>query len=445
MIDRYTLPEMKAVWSEDTKLRTWLKVELAIVDALAGEGKVPRDAAMRIRKRACYDTGRVAEIEEVIKHDVLAFVESVGESLGSASRYFHMGVTSSDVVDTSLAILLRDATNLVLEELKQLRQVVARLARDHRDTLIAGRTHGMHAEPTTLGLKFAVWYNDLGRAIARIERAGLEVQVGKVSGAVGNYSHLSPRIEEITLRSLGLRPERPATQVVQRDRHADFMSSLAIAASSMERIGLELRNLQRTEIAEMEEPFERGQKGSSSMPHKRNPVTLERICGLARLVRCNAFAAYENVALWHERDISHSSVERVIMPDSTIVVHYMARKLRCVLEGLRIDAQRMSQNLELTKGRVYSQRLMLALMEGGWERTRAYEKVQGLSAEAEAHDRHLREVASKDSEILSLLRKPKIQEIFDPRFYGRYTEQVLRDIGILSGASVGRKNRRKRS
>jgi adenylosuccinate lyase len=444
VIERYTLPEMKEVWSEETKLKTWLEVELAVVSALAREGRIPKSAARAVAKRARYNPRRVSQIEDVIKHDMLAFVEAVGESLGSANRYFHMGVTSSDIVDTALALLLRRATRLVVEELEAVKRSVGNLARRHRHTLVVGRTHGMHAEPTTLGLKFTVWYNDLGRSIARIERAAREVEVGKISGAVGNYSHLSPRTEKIALGSLGLGAERPATQVVQRDRHADYVACLAVAASTMERISLEVRHLQRTEVAEMEEPFERGQKGSSSMPHKRNPITLERICGLARVARANAMAAIEDVALWHERDISHSSVERVILPDTTTMVHYMARNLRRVLEGLRIDAAKMAENLELTKGRIYSQRLMLALAEAGWDRRRAYEKVQRLAGKAEARSRHVREVALEDADVANLLGRKAIVEIFDPHFYGRYTDQILKGAGVLPGARVGRKNRRKR-
>jgi adenylosuccinate lyase len=444
VIERYTLAEMKDVWSEETKLRTWLEVELAVVGALAREGRIPKAAAATIRKRARASVSRVHEIESVIKHDMLAFVEAVGENLGATSRYFHMGVTSSDILDTALALNLRSATTLVVEELGAVKRSVGRLARDHRRTLVVGRTHGVHAEPTTLGLKFAVWYNLLGRAIARLELASREVEVGKVSGAVGNYSHLSPRIEDLALRSLGLKPERPATQVVQRDRHAAYVAALAVAASALEQIALEVRHLQRTEVAEMEEPFERGQKGSSAMPHKRNPITLERICGLARLARTNALAAVENVALWHERDISHSSVERVILPDTTILVHYMARNLKRVLDGLAIDADQMARNLELTAGRIYSQRLMLALAEAGWGRREAYEKVQRLAEAARRTGRHLREVALEDRAVEDLVGRKAIIEIFDPSYYGRYTDQILKQAGILPGAGVGRKNRRKR-
>jgi adenylosuccinate lyase len=434
---------MARIWSEERKLRTWLEVELAIVDALAAEGRIPKAAARRIRKRARFDAAKVARIEEVTRHDVLAFVEAVGESLGPDSRYFHMGVTSSDILDTALALVLRDAARLVVDGLEAVRTAAARLARDHRATLIVGRTHGVHAEPTTLGLKFAVWYNDLGRAIERIRRSAAEVCVGKVSGAVGNYSHLSPRVEDLALGSLGLVPERPATQIVQRDRHAGFLAALALAAASMERIALEIRSLQRTEIAELAEPFASGQKGSSAMPHKRNPIVLERVSGLARLVRGHAVAAMENVALWNERDISHSSVERVILPDATTAVCYMARCLGQVLEGLVVDPARMRRNLDLTKGRIYSQRLMLALMNSGWTRKHSYEKVQRLSAEAEARGLDLAAVAGEDPEIASALGDGGIAEVFDPRFYGRYTDQILRETGILEGARRGRKNTRK--
>ena len=430
MIERYTLAEMAEIWSEEHKLRTWLRVELTIVEALAIEGIVPADSARRISESASLSPNRVREIEGVIDHDVLAFVESVCETLGEDSGYFHMGVTSSDILDTSLALLIVEATRLITDELGQLRQTLGRLAAEHKDTMIVGRTHGMHAEPTSLGLKFGVWFNEIGRAISRIERAGDELRVGKVSGAVGNYSHLSPEIEDTVLGSLGLRPERPATQIVQRDRHASYVSSLALAAGSMERIAVELRNLQRTEIAEAEEPFAPGQKGSSSMPHKRNPITLERICGLARLVRSHAVPAMENIALWHERDISHSSAERVILPDSTILVHYMARSLRNILEGVRLDTARMRHNIDATRGLIYSQRLMLGLIKAGWGRKSAYEKVQQLAETAKSMDRDLSEVVKEDEEIRQIIGSRMLDELFDPHFYIRYAHRILRDTGI---------------
>ena len=430
MIARYTLPEMAEVWSEKRKLDTWLAVELAIVDALAAEGRVPGDAAKRIRERARYDARRMRELEEVTKHDVLSFVETVGESLGADSTYFHMGVTSSDVLDTALALVIKDATQLVVGELTKVRQEAGRLADRHRETLTIGRTHGMHAEPMSLALKFAVWYNDLGRAVARIERARDGVCVGKISGAVGNYSHFPPEIEERALGYLGIGYERPATQVVQRDRHADYLCSLALAACVMEKAAVELRHLQRTEVGESEEPFTRGQKGSSSMPHKRNPITLERVTGLSRLVRANALAAMENVALWHERDISHSSVERVILPDSTIAVHYMPGCLAEILGGLKINSERMLKNTDITRGMVYSQRLMLCLLEAGWERRPAYERVQRLAQEAYAEGRSLKDQASTDMEVVEALGDDGLDAVFDPTYYTKHTDRILRDIGI---------------
>ena len=431
MIERYTLPEMAKIWSEETRLETWLEVEIAVIDALARHGRVPAAAVDRIRQAARVDARRVKEIEAQTRHDVLAFVECVGESIGADSRYFHMGVTSSDILDTSLALLIGQAADLILGRFEALRKAVGALAAEHETTLTVGRTHGMHAEPTSLAMKFAVWYNDLARATARMELAREEVYVGKISGAVGNYSHIPPEVETTALETLGLRPERPATQIVQRDRHAAFLVSLALAAAVMEKIGVELRNLQRTEIAEMEEPFVKGQKGSSSMPHKRNPITLERICGLARLVRANAACAIENIALWHERDISHSSVERVILPDSTTAVHYMACALATVLEGLKIDRARMRQNIDLTRGLVYSQRLMLALMDAGWQRRRAYEKVQQLADSAISGDRDLGAVAGEDDEVTETLGADRIGGIFDPRLYTSHTREILRDIGII--------------
>ena len=433
MIERYSLPEMSELWSEQRKLETWLEVELAIVGALADLAIIPKAAATRISKKARFDIDRFREIERVTKHDVLSFVECVGEVLGPDSRYFHMGITSSDVLDTSLAILIRDAARLVIAELEKVSRALRRLAVEHKDTLTIGRTHGMHAEPTTAGMRFAMWYNDIRRAIGRIETARDEVCVGKVSGAVGTYSHLPPEVEDRALAALDLRPERPATQVVQRDRHACFLCALALAAAVMEKICVDLRSLQRTEIAETQEPFTAGQKGSSSMPHKRNPITLERICGLARLVRAHAGASMENIALWHERDISHSSVERVIIPDSTTAVHYMAHCLERILSGLVVDVARMKANIDLTGGSIYSQRLMLALMEAGWERRDAYERVQSLAHTAADGSTDLKQAAREDPTVMSALGADKIEGIFDPGFYTMQTHWILRGMGILKG------------
>ena len=431
MIERYTLPEMAEIWSEETKLAKWLEVELAVVDALAATKAMPADAARRMRKAARFDVEDVRAREEVTRHDTLSFVECVCESLGDDSRYFHKGLTSSDVVDTALALQIRDATGLVMGELKELRKAVRAQSAAHRDTLMIGRTHGIHAEPITLGLKLAVWYRELGRAVDRIERASQEVYVGKISGSVGTYSHLSPEVEDGALKALGLKPERPATQIVQRDRHAAYLASLALAASTLEKMSVEIRHLQRTEVDEAREPFGAGQKGSSSMPHKRNPITLERVSGLARLIRGYALAALENVALWHERDISQSSVERVIFPDSTALMHYMTRRMRETIENLDVNPDRMRANMDLTRGLIYSQRLMLTLMDAGWERTRAYEKSQQLAKSAVAAAADFRDLAADDREVIDTLGPEKVDEIFDPAFYVRYVDSILKETGII--------------
>jgi adenylosuccinate lyase len=421
---------MAEIWSERRKLDTWLAVELAVVDALAAEGRVPAEAAARIRSNAACNLSRMRDLEEKTKHDVLAFVECVCESLGDDSRYFHMGVTSSDVLDTALALTIREATALVTGELCRVGKTLAGLASRHRATLTVGRTHGMHAEPMSLGIKFAVWYNDVLRTVRGIAHALEGVTVGKISGAVGNYPHFPPEVEERTLGALGVGYERPATQIVQRDRHAAYIASLAVAAGVMEKIAVELRHLQRTEVAEVEEPFAGGQKGSSSMPHKRNPITLERITGLARLLRGNAVAALENIPLWHERDISHSSVERVIIPDSTIAVHYMAWCLRGVLEGLAIDTARMRENLELSRGTIYSQRVMLGLMEAGWDRRRAYERVQKLALATQRGEGTFKEQVLDDREVAGALGAGGVEAVFDPAHFTRHTDRILRELGI---------------
>ncbi len=431
MISRYTYPEMAKLWSHEHKFETWLEVELAIVGCLADSGNIPKDVANQIRAKASFDIDRINEIEARIKHDVLAFVECVGESLGDLSRYFHMGVTSSDIVDTALALTLKQASKIIVTEIEDLKNVVKQLAMKHEQTLIVGRTHGVHAEPTSLGLKLAVWYNALDRSLARLKQATREIAVGKISGSVGNYAHLGPEVELQVTRKLGLGYERPATQIVQRDRHASFIVACALTGAVIENMAVEIRNLQRTEIAEMEEPFGEGQKGSSSMPHKRNPITLERICGLARLLRGYSVCSLENVALWHERDISHSSVERIILPDTTILVHYMAKSMKEILKGLRVRKEKMLSNLNLTKGLIYSQRLMLELMRAGWSRKRAYEKVQDLSKAALEQDRHLKDVSLADREVTQILHEASIEAIFDPSYYLKHVHQVFAELGIV--------------
>lgn len=430
MIERYTLPEMARLWSEQRKFEKWLEVELAIVDGLASIGKIPKEAASEIRAKARFDQSRIAQIECGIKHDLLAFVECVGESLGSLSRYFHMGVTSSDVLDTSLALLIKESCDLISSELDSLSEILKDLARRHCKTLIVGRTHGIHAEPTSLGLKFAIWRNQIVRGNDLVRYACRNASVGKISGSVGNYAHIPPEVEDYVLDKLQLGVERPASQIVQRDRHAQLLCAIAITGGILEQIATDIRNLQRTEIAEMEEPFEKGQKGSSSMPHKRNPITLERICGLSRLLRSYALSAVENIALWHERDISHSSVERVIIPDATTLLHYMTRVMKDVLVRLRIDVSKMRANLDLTRGAIFSQRLMIELLEAGWSRLRAYEKVQEISQRSFSELCDLKTVVLRDKEICAALDKKTIEQIFEPEFYLRFVEGVLRQSGI---------------
>lgn len=376
MIERYTNPEMGRIWTLQHEFEVMLEVEITACEAMAELGQIPVEAAKNIREKAQFNLERVKEIEKVTNHDIIAFLTNVAEYVGEDSKYIHKGLTSSDVKDTALGIMMKKSAELILEDLKNLRDVLKRQAKKYKHTVCIGRTHGIHAEPMTLGLKFALWYDEVCRDIERVEHAKKIVAVGKLSGAVGTYSNIDPRIEEITCKKLGIEPVKLATQVIQRDRHAEYMTTLAIVASTFEKIATELRNLQRTDIREVEEYFQPGQKGSSAMPHKRNPITGERISGMARLVRGNAIAAMEDITLWHERDISHSSVERVILPDSTINVDYCCRKLTNLLDKLLVYPEAMMENLNKTGGLIFSQRIMLAVVSKGVLREDAYKWVQ---------------------------------------------------------------------
>jgi adenylosuccinate lyase len=382
VIPRYTLPEMAAVWAEDSKLRHWLRIEVLACEAWAELGRIPPDDLDRIRTSATVTADRVREIEATTNHDVAAFVQAAAESVGPAGRWIHFGMTSSDLLDTGLALQLREASDLLLSTLERLLAVVRDRALEHRDTVCVGRTHGVHAEPSTFGHKLAVWAFELARDRDRLRRAREVVAVGKVSGVVGTYGAVDPFVEEHVCRELGLHPAEAATQVIQRDRHAEFMSALAITAATLEKMAVEIRHLARTEVREVEEPFGTGQKGSSAMPHKRNPILSERITGLSRVIRSNVQAALEDVALWHERDISHSSVERVILPDSTIALHYLLHLAVHVVEHLRVFPDRMRANLEAGGGLAYSQQVLLALIERGMSREDAYRVVQEAAAAA---------------------------------------------------------------
>ncbi len=415
MIPRYTLPEMAEVWSEEAKLRHWVRVEVLACEAWAELGRIPPEDLESIRAVRRVDPARVQEIEKATKHDVAAFVQAFAEAVGPAGRWVHFGMTSSDLLDTTLALQLREAADLVLAKLEQLLGVVKSRALEHRDTSCVGRTHGVHAEPTTFGHKLAVWAFELARDRERLLRARETVSVGKVSGAVGTYSAVDPAVEEHVCGELGLRPGEATTQIVQRDRHAEYLSALAVAGATLEKIALEIRHLARTEVREVEEPFEVGQKGSSAMPHKRNPILCERIAGLARLLRSNLQAGLENVALWHERDISHSSVERVIFPDSTIVLDYMLHITTFVIEELRVFPERMRSNLESGGGLVYSQQVLLALVDRGMSREDAYRFVQGSAAAAWDEGKDFREELLSREKVRALLSDRDIDELFRPR------------------------------
>jgi len=433
VIARYSRPEMAALFDDEARYQTWLEVEIAVVQVMERRGGVPSGTAARIRAAARVDPARIDMLEATLRHDVIAFLTQVGETVGADARHVHVGMTSSDLVDTSLALTLVRALDLLGREVDGLRAEAKKLALKHRDTLMVGRTHGIHAEPITFGLKVLVWYEELGRARERLLRARGAIAVGKLSGAVGTLAHLDPEVEEEVLGTLGLVPEPAATQVVQRDRHAEVLQAIALLGASLEKIAVEIRHLQRTEVREAEEPFREGQKGSSAMPHKRNPVNCERVSGLARILRANAHAALENVALWHERDISHSSVERVILPDSFLLADFMASEMREILAGLRVDPDRMRANLELTRGLVYSQRALLALTGAGLSREEAYALVQrhAMAAWNEPPDLLSRLLA--DPAATRVLSADLIRRCFDPAFFLRHVSQIF---DRVLGASV---------
>ena len=429
MIERYSRPAMAGVWSEQRKLERWLEVELAALDAWAELGVVPAEAARDVRGRAhAPSPERVREIEQRTHHDVAAFVDAVAEQLGENGRWFHYGLTSSDVLDTALALQIQDAGQLIVEGLDRAFDAVVRRADEHRSTITIGRTHGVHAEPTTFGLKLAVWAFELDRNRARVERALAGMRVGKLSGAVGTYSATDPELERIACERLGLEPSPASTQILQRDRHAEVLAALAVAAASLEKFALELRHLARTEVREVEEPFGRGQKGSSAMPHKRNPVVSERICGLARVVRGGAIAALENVALWHERDISHSSAERIVLPDAFLALDYMLDRFTWLMDGLVVFSERMHANLEASHFLFFSQRVLLALVESGLARDDAYRLVQRNAMRAWEEERDFRELVRADAEIAG---RVALDELFSLDPYTRHVDTVFERLHAL--------------
>jgi adenylosuccinate lyase len=424
MIERYTRPEMGGLWTDESKFRAWLEVELAVCEVLARRGQIPPDDMETIRAKADFDLGRIREIEGEVRHDVIAFLTSVSEHVGPASRHIHYGLTSSDVGDTALSLVLVRSSDLLLRDLDALIEVLGRRAKEHRHTLMVGRTHGIHAEPYTLGLKFAAWFTEAGRNRERLRAVRVEIAHAKISGSVGTYAHLGPDVEAEVLDDLGLTVEPVSTQVVPRDRHATFVSVLGVMASSLDRIATEVRHLQRTDVREVEEPFAAGQKGSSSMPHKRNPVGCENISGLARVVRSHVQASLENVALWHERDISHSSVERVILPDATILCDYMLARMTRILDGLVVYPEAMQTNLARMKGLVYSQAVLLELTRAGATREQAYDIVQRNAMRVWEDQGTLAELLTADPEVARWLDESALAACFDPERYLRHVDAI---------------------
>ncbi|HAU32469.1 MAG TPA: adenylosuccinate lyase [Desulfotomaculum sp.] len=430
MIERYTLPEMKAVWSSENKFKVWLDVEITACEAMVQLGLVPPEALLEIKEKANFDIERIDEIEAVVNHDVIAFLTCVGEYVGEASKYLHLGLTSYDIVDTALSVLMKKAGEIILARLEELQEALKEQALKHRYSLMMGRTHSVHAEPITFGLKMLIWLAETERNIERVKKAIETISVGRLAGAVGTYATIDPFVETYVCGRLGLVPARVSTQVLQRDRHAEYLTTLAIAGTSLDKFAMEIRHLQRTEVREAEEFFAEGQKGSSAMPHKRNPIIAERISGLSRLLRGNAVAGMENVALWHERDISHSSVERVIIPDSTIALDYMLFKCTEMIKKLFVYPEKMFANMQLSRGLVFSQRVLIALVEKGVSREQAYSLVQRNAMESWREGRDFKTLLKADPEVAGFLNSEEIETIFDYRAYLKNIDHIYGRFGF---------------
>jgi len=437
MIERYTLPQMGNIWSLENKFRTWLEVEKAVCEAWHELGRIPASEMQQIREKADFDLNRILEIEEQTKHDVIAFLTAIEEKVGSASRYIHLGCTSSDIVDTANALLLKQAGEIILRDLDQLLDTLKSLAEKNKGRILIGRTHGVHAEPSTFGLKLATFYAEFERNKKRWEQSLKGINVGKISGAVGTYAHLSPELESIACRHLGLEPDPISTQIVQRDRYADYFSTLSLIGGSIERLSTELRHLQRTEVLEVEEGFSQGQKGSSAMPHKKNPISAENLCGLARVVRSNSLSSMENQPLWHERDISHSSVERVIMPDSTILIDYMLNRVNNILNKLQINSGNMERNLSFSCGLYFSQRVLLALIEKGIERQTAYELIQKTAMKSWNESSSFEQNVRNDPDITTYLLESELDELFDNGYYLQYEDTIFNRVFYSKDQGIG--------
>ena len=428
MIERYTRPEMGRIWSEENSFQKWLDVEILAAEGLARLGKVPKTAVARIRKKARFNVKRIREIEAEVKHDVIAFLSCVAESIGDDARFLHVGMTSSDVIDTGLAIQFKEASSILIQDVKDLMSVVRRQAQKHKWTVMIGRTHGVHAEPITFGLKLALWYQEMTRNLARLQKAAEDISVGQISGAVGTFAQISPKVEAYVCRKAGLKPALISNQVIQRDRHAYYFATLGVIASSLEKFAVEIRHLQRTEVQEAEEPFTEGQKGSSAMPHKRNPILSENVSGLARLMRSYSIAAMENVPLWHERDISHSSVERVIAPDATIALDFMLRRMTDVLGNLCVYPENMKRNLEKSGGAVFSEKVLLALVEKGLARDIAYRMVQSHALKVGKEGGDIKRALLSDAEIRRHLSSQEIEAIWSVKQHLTNVDFIFRRV-----------------
>lgn len=430
MIDRYTLSKMGRIWSEQRKLEIMLQIEVLACEAMCNLGKIPKAALEKIKKNAKFDLDEVKRIEERTKHDVVAFIQNVGENLGPEAQYLHMGMTSSDIIDTSISVQCAEASEILIGDMKKLLTVLKDKAKKYKDTVCIARTHGVHAEPMTFGLKLALWYDEMRRNLARLEAAAEDMRIGKLSGAVGTYANIDPAVEEFVCQKLNLKSANIATQVIQRDHHANYLNVLALIGASLNKFATEIRLLQKTEVLEVEEPFFKGQIGSSAMPHKRNPVTCERICGLARILKANAMIGLDDIALWHERDISHSSAERIILPDSTIALDYMLNKFIPLVDGLLVYPKNMIESLQKTRGLIYSQRCLLELMKKGLPRSAAYEIIQSCAMQVWQETSDFREVLNRDRRVRKYLSKNEIDACFDVKYYIKQRDFIFKKVGI---------------
>ncbi|MFP3393303.1 adenylosuccinate lyase [Brevibacillus sp. SIMBA_040] len=431
MIERYSRPEMRAIWTEENKFKAWLEVEILACEAWSKLGVIPEEDVKKLWEGASFDINRIYEIEEETRHDVVAFTRAVSETLGEEKKWVHYGLTSTDVVDTALSYLLRQANEILEKDIEDFITILADKAREHKDTVCMGRTHGVHAEPTTFGLKLALWHEEMKRNLARFQAAKKEVAFGKISGAVGTYANIDPFVEAYVCEKLGLSAAPISTQTLQRDRHAEYMATLALIATSLEKFATEIRGLQKSEMREVEEAFAKGQKGSSAMPHKRNPIGSENICGLARVIRGHMLTSYENVSLWHERDISHSSAERVILPDATQALNYMLRRFMNIVKNLTVFPENMKRNMDRTFGLIYSQQVMLKLIEKGMSREQAYDTVQPRAMQAWEEQRSFRAIVDEDATVSSTLTKEELDECFDYRYHLKHVDTIFKRLGLM--------------